>query len=79
MLSERNNAFPAPSGTRFSMWQFIDCENLLFQGSGLIDGQGFMWWMREYVGENFDGRPDLVDMTRGRNIEWTGIKVQNSP
>jgi polygalacturonase len=57
----------------------VDCENLLFQGNGVIDGQGFLWWMREYVGNNHYGRPDLIDMSRGKKIEWTGIKVQNSP
>jgi len=35
--------------------------------------------MREYVSKNHFGRPDMVDMTRGRNIEWTGIKIQNGP
>ena len=58
---------------------FHDCEDLKFQGSGEIDGQGFMWWMREYLQKNPFGRPNILGVTRVRNLEWTGIKVQNSP
>ena len=38
-----------------------------------------MWWQREYVGKNHNGRPDLIDIARGKNCEWTGIKLMNPP
>merc|ERR1712086_133055 len=31
---------------------FYDTENLTISGDGLVDGQGFMWWMREYKNLN---------------------------
>ena len=50
-----------------------------WQGSGVIDGQGFMWWQREYVGKNTHGRPYMQTMEKARNIEFTGITWRNSP
>ena len=40
-----------------------------------------MWWFREIFkpGSNPTGRPNLIDINVGRNIEFTGIKLLNSP
>jgi len=29
--------------------QFTDCDGLTFHGKGKIDGQGYMWWVREFL------------------------------
>ena len=44
----------------------------------MIDGQGFMWWMRELLQKNPYNRPNLVNFRRVRNSEWTGVKLMNS-
>ena len=39
---------------------FHDTEDLTFKGTGTIDGQGFAWWIREYLQKNIHGRPHLL-------------------
>lgn len=53
--------------------------NISFIGSGMVDGQGYWWWMREYVILNKGRRPRLVVLTRVRYGYFEGIKWQNSP
>ncbi len=54
-------------------------EDLKIQGSGSVDGQGYMWWVREYIGQNHHGRPKLLRMDKSVKIEVTGVKWVNSP
>ena len=28
---------------------FDGAENVTFRGNGTVDGQGFMWWLREFI------------------------------
>ena len=60
-------------------WSFENCDGLTFEGSGKIDGQGYMWWMREYTKTNKAHRPRLVYIGKTRNIEWSGVMLLNSP
>jgi len=48
---------------------FYDIQNVTFRGEGTIDGQGFMWWVREFLGRNPNDRPRLMQINGGRNIE----------
>ena len=61
------------------MMQFVNCTDIVFRGKGEIDGQGFMWWVRELLKENDLGRPQLIRIENGKNIEFKEIKVRNSP
>lgn len=36
-----------------------------------------MWWVREYLGRNTHGRPNLITITKIRNIEFIGVKWIN--
>lgn len=65
-------------GSVYDMFVLTDIQDMKWQGSGFVDGQGFMWWQREYVQKNPAGRPHLHTIVRGQNIEFTGIKWQNS-
>ena len=56
-----------------------DAENITFSGAGTIDGQGFNWWMREYIGKNILGRPKIFNIRRSRNFEFSGVRLINSP
>jgi len=38
-------------------WFFNDCNNIRFEGKGVLDGQGYMWWVREFLGKNLAHRP----------------------
>ena len=57
----------------------MNCSDIVFRGKGEIDGQGFMWWVREVLKENDLGRPQLLRIENGKNIEFKEIKVRNSP
>jgi len=46
---------------------------------GEIDGQGFMWWVREALQFNVHGRPYILEFKESSNIEMYGILVKNSP
>ena len=41
-------------------------QNVTIRGSGIIDGQGFIWWERS---GRLPGHPDTLKHTRGRMIE----------
>jgi len=44
-----------------------------------VDGQGFMWWLRDYINMNPAQRPLLFTIETCRNVEITGIRWVNSP
>mmetsp|Transcript_48728 Transcript_48728/g.66278 ORF Transcript_48728/g.66278 Transcript_48728/m.66278 type:complete len:151 (+) Transcript_48728:17-469(+) len=49
--------------TETHVYDFItinDSTNIKIDGTGLVDGQGFRWWMREYVQTNPAHRPCLL-------------------
>ena len=58
---------------------FRDVEDIVFRGKGQIDGQGYMWWIREILRKNPIGRPKVLRVVGGKNIEFTGITVKNGP
>ena len=41
------------------MFFFEDVDTLTVQGNGTVDGQGYMWWVREFIGMNKNNRPKL--------------------
>lgn len=77
--SKRNNLWPLDENGKVRdlitvnhMW------DLKIQGSGVVDGQGYMWWVREYTGWNQSGRPMLLRKNL-YGLEVTGVKWINSP
>ena len=44
LLSKNFEAFSADG-----FFAFDDTEDITFKGTGTIDGQGFNWWIREYL------------------------------
>ena len=66
-------------GCYWSFWEINDSQNLTFTGTGLVDGQGYWWWMREYLILNKGRRPYLVVMNRVKGAYFSGVKWQNSP
>lgn len=66
----------------YDWWTFIHCDGLTFESqskTGVIDGQGYMWWIRELFGLNGAGRPKLIAIIESRNIEMSGLFITNSP
>lgn len=60
-------------------FKFKEVHDFTIRGSGTVDGQGYMWWVREYIGRNTHGRPSLVVLDGGTNLEFTGVRWINSP
>ena len=59
--------------------EFEDVEDLVVEGKGTVDGQGYMWWVRAYMDKNKHGVPSLLHVTRGQRVEIYGLKFHNSP
>jgi len=38
-----------------------------------------MWWVRELLKKNPNGRPLLIEIRRTRYLDFSGIKLLNSP
>ena len=38
-----------------------------------------MWWIREYLGKNHLGRPNIFEVIDSKNLEFSGITLKNSP
>ena len=73
-------AWPNVTDTKIKeFWSVTDSHDLIFKGKGSVDGQGYMWWWREYFVKNPMGRPDLVSMERVRNVLFEDVKWSNSP
>lgn len=79
-LSKRHRQFPLRiEGKVRDLFRFNDVDSITFQGSGEIDGQGYMWWVRELLSQNKNERPKMFVVNRGRNLHLTGIRWVNSP
>lgn len=79
-FSKRHNQWPLrKEGTTRDCIFLQDVENITFQGNGTVDGQGYMWWVRELFGANHNKRPILLNIQRGRNIEIKEVRWINSP
>lgn len=66
-------------GPVISFWEIHDSQDLHFMGNGTVDGQGYWWWMRDYLVLNYANRPHLLRMDRVKNVEIEGIMWLNSP
>lgn len=81
-LSKRHHHWPLADEKNIrDFMMFNDIQNVTFRGEGTVDGQGYMWWVREFLQRNKNpkGRPRLVVINGGRNLEFTGIRWLNSP
>jgi len=53
-------------------------QGLVIKGNGSINGHGFAWWLNVVLtGE--DNRPNLLDISSGKDTLIQGISVYNSP
>jgi len=84
-LKEPGNWQDARSGSDFM--HFLtgkDLEDVTITGQGTIDGNGRVWWdAAEEARKKQSGytlpRPNLIVITRCKNLEVSGITIQNSP
>lgn len=58
---------------------FEDCKNFVMRGNGLIDGNGFKWWVSAILNRIPQRRPHLVTMRNMVDTLIEGIRVKNSP
>jgi polygalacturonase len=62
-----------------SIFDLPNASGVKISGKGQVDGRGFMWWNSEFLVNNPLGRPNLVEMRYGENVEFTGVRWVNSP
>ena len=67
------------SNSAHDFWHLTDSENIHIRGEGEIQGQGYWWWMREYINSNKFGRPHILRMERVRHCIIEGVDFLNSP
>jgi polygalacturonase len=61
-----------------------DLEDITIEGEGIIDGSGERWWIpAEEARQKQSGytlpRPNLIVLTRVKNVVVRGVTIQNSP
>jgi polygalacturonase len=61
-----------------------DLENVIIEGEGTIDGSGQKWWIpAEEARQKKSGytlpRPNLIVLTRVKNLTVRGVTIQNAP
>jgi polygalacturonase len=61
-----------------------DLQDVTFTGSGVIDGNGFVWWPEaEKARQKKSGytlpRPNLIVIERSKNLRFENLTLQNSP
>ena len=61
-----------------------DLENVTIEGEGTIDGSGQTWWVEaEEARQKKSGytlpRPNLIVLTRVKNLTVRGVTIQNAP
>ena len=83
MASKRNHHYKTSTNGKgktkvIDFFDFFEVHNFKIQGRGTVDGQGYMWWIRDYIQRNPYGRPCLINVDRGTNLEFTGVKWQNA-
>jgi len=81
-LSTDNTNWPNDGtghNSALDFWYIEDSSNLHIRGEGMIDGQGYWWWMREYIVANKHGRPHMLSMRRVQYCIIEGLKFINSP
>jgi len=52
--------WPLNTKSVLNMLEFYDCNGLIIKGTGLVDGLGYDWWVREWLRQNTKGRPNLL-------------------
>eukprot|EP00128_Syssomonas_multiformis_P004328 Colp12_sorted_trinity150504_noHs@1101 len=55
-----------------------DSTNVQIVGSGLMDGQGFDWWVAVIFRKMADHRPRFLSMRRCENIRMDGFRMKNA-
>ncbi len=79
---DERSAFPADDGKNYNpLLYFHNCKNLVFtgSGSGAIEGQGYWWWVFEFLNENQYERPHMLLIEVCSGIVFEKIALRNSP
>jgi polygalacturonase len=68
-------------GAYGTLWEFDNCNNLTITGNGqgTIDGQGYNWWLQEFLVKLPYNRPHLILISASRDILVENIHLRNSP
>ena len=77
-LSACRDSWPSDGSYRpFLQWD--DGVQNTLEGTGMIDGQGYIWWWLFLLGRLAHKRPTMVYMTGGENLVVANLTMRNSP
>ena len=62
----------------YGVLQFSDAERLHITGSGVVNGQGYDWWVSVLSGHG-DHRPHLFLLDRCSDVEVDSLLLKDSP
>ena len=62
----------------YAVLSLYDCHDLTLTGSGVFDGQGYVWWWHVIITTE-DHRPHLVAMDQCTNVTIQNLLFRNSP
>ena len=80
VLQQNVSAWPRIDGSCADAINFTTCDQLVVQGSGTIDGQGFEWWVLTLENKlRKGGRPRMFNLYDSSNVEIKDVTMINSP
>ena len=66
------------NGNALNFISLTNTENLIIRGNGVIEGNGYLWWLN-VIQTGIDDRPNLIDLSTSKNLLIDGITLLNSP
>ena len=60
LVSKNHKRYPLDGSNVYDFLAFQYVQGVKIEGKGSVQGQGFMWWVRELLGRNKNGRPQLL-------------------
>ena len=71
----------ASNGAALDFFQVVNSHFVTLSGTGLIDGQGMVWWDAAVIGEigSHNTRPHMLNIISSTDVTIEGLTLRNSP
>ena len=79
LVSKNHRRYPLEGKDVLDFLAFQYVVGVKIEGKGSVQGQGFMWWVRELLGRNKHGRPQLLVFREAQEIEISGVSFHDGP
>ena len=79
ILYNDTDAWPLYNSKYYNSIDIRYSSNITITGSGIIDGQGYIWWKKFLIGTIPRKRPTIIYFENSKNININTITLFNSP